>query len=153
MSRGSSSRSGGGQAREEEQLNSLVVEIRVLEGTFNELSARQNLLERALLETRAALDALKGLSDSNPDVVLIPVGGGILLQSPTPNFEEVLLNVGSNVVVQKRREEAVAFLEERAKEIERSVVSLLTQRNQIAGRLEADRQALQAIVSRQSQKS
>ncbi len=130
-----------------------MVEIRVLEGTFNELSARQNLFERALLETRSALDALKGLSESNPDAVLIPVGGGVLLRSATPNFEEVLLNVGSNVVVQRRREEAVAFLEGRAREIERSVVSLLTQRNQIAGRLEADRQALQAIVSRQNQKS
>ncbi len=147
------SASGSGQVSEEEQLNSLVVEIRVLEGTFNELSARQNLFERALLETRSALDALKGLSESNPDSILIPVGGGVLLRSPTPNFEEVLLNVGSNVVIQRRREEAVAFLEGRAKEIERSVVSLLTQRNQIAGRLEADRQALQAIVSRQSQKS
>jgi len=130
-----------------------VVEIRVLEGTFNELSARQNLFERALLETRAALDALKGLSESNPDEVLVPVGGGVLLRSPPPNAEDVLLNVGANVVVQRKRVEAVAFLEGRAREIENSIVSLLSQRNQIAARLEADRQALQAIVSRQNQKN
>src|SRR2546428_10104473 len=120
--------------------------------TFNELSARQNLFERALLETRAALDALKGLSESNPDEVLVPVGGGVLLRSPPPNAEDVLLNVGANVVVQRKRVEAVAFLEGRAREIENSIVSLLSQRNQIAARLEADRQALQAIVSRQNQK-
>ncbi len=150
------SSSGSGRSRqvsEEEQLNSLVVEIRVLEGTFNELSARQNLFERALLETRAALDALKGLSESNPDEILIPVGGGVLLRSSPPNAEDVLLSVGANVVVQRKRVEAVAFLEGRAKEIENSVVSLLSQRNQIAARLEADRQALQAMVSRQNQKN
>jgi prefoldin alpha subunit len=129
------------------------MEIRVLEGTFNELSARQNLFERALLETRAALDALKGLSESNPDEVFIPVGGGVLLRSSPPNAEDVLLSVGANVVVQRKRVEAVAFLEGRAKEIENSVVSLLTQRNQIAARLEADRQALQAMVSRQNEKN
>jgi len=76
-----------------------------------------------------------------------------LLRSPPPNAEDVLLNVGANVVVQRKRVEAVAFLEGRAREIENSIVSLLSQRNQIAARLEADRQALQAIVSRQNQKN
>ncbi len=76
-----------------------------------------------------------------------------MLRSPPPNAEEVLLNVGANVVIQRKRGEAVAFLEGRAREIENSIVSLLSQRNQIATRLEADRQALQSIVSRQNQKN
>jgi len=42
----------------EETVNALVVEVRVLESTYNELTSRQNLLERALLESRAALDSI-----------------------------------------------------------------------------------------------
>ncbi len=129
------------------------MEIRVLEGTYNELSARQNLLERAFLETRAALDTLKGLSESNPDQVLVPVGGGVMLRSAPPDAKEVLVNVGSNVVIQRKREEAVAFLDGRAREVENSMVSILTQRNQIAQRLDADRQVLNEMMSRQSQKN
>jgi len=129
------------------------VEIRVLEGTYNELSARQNLLERALIEARAALDAMKGLSESNPKEVLVPVGGGVLLRSGPPKTDEVLVNVGANIVIQRKREEAVAFLEGRAREVEKSILSILSQRNQIAQRLDADRQVLNETVSRQSQKS
>jgi len=50
----------------EETMNALVVEARVLESTYNELTARQNLLERALLESRAALDSIKELSGGSP---------------------------------------------------------------------------------------
>jgi len=86
-------------------------------------------------------------------VLGIAEGFGFAYGRVEPNAEDVLLNVGANVVVQRKRVEAVAFLEGRAKEIENSVVSLLSQRNQIAARLEADRQALQAMVSRQNQKN
>ena len=40
---------------DDDRVNTLAVELRVLESTYNDLTARQNLLERALLESRAAL--------------------------------------------------------------------------------------------------
>ena len=49
------------QPTAEETVNALVVEIRVLESTFNELTARQSLMERALLDSRAALESIWGL--------------------------------------------------------------------------------------------
>ncbi len=125
----------------------------MLESTYNELSSRQGLLERALLETRAALDALKGLSESNPDQVLVPLGGGVMLRSAPPDAAEVLVNVGSDVVIQRKREEAVAFLDGRGREVENSILSILAQRNQIAQRLDADRQVLNEMMSRQTQKN
>ncbi len=142
-----------GEMSEEERVNSLAVEMRVLEGTFNELSARQNLLERALVEGRSALEAIMGLSESKPEEVLIPIGGGALVKSPPPDVGQVLINVGANVVLEKSKEEAVAFLEARVKEIGNSVVAVLSQRNQIAERLESDRQALQIMLSRQNQQN
>lgn len=139
------------ETTEEERANSLALELRVLEGTFNELTSRQNLLERALFEGRSALEAVKGLSEAKPEEVLIPIGGGALVRSPPPDADRVLVNVGASVVLEKTREEATAFLEGRVKEIERSIVAVLSQRSQIAERLEADRQALQAMISRQQQ--
>ncbi|MDA4128769.1 MAG: prefoldin subunit alpha [Thaumarchaeota archaeon] len=141
------------QQSEEERVNSVVVEIRMLEGTYNELSVRQNLLERALIEGRSALEAIKTLSDSKPEEVLIPVGGGALVRSPPPDVSRVLVNVGANLVIEKTREEATAFLEERVKEIEKSIVAILSQRNQIAERLDLDRQALQSMITRPPQKN
>ena len=137
------------QPSEEEAVNALVVEVRVLEGTYNELSARQNLLERALLESRAALDAIKGLGEASPEEILTQIGGGAMLRSPPPSVDKILVSVGAGLVIEKPKEEATALLEERARDIEKTIVSLVSQRNEIADRLNSDRQLLNTYVSRQ----
>lgn len=135
---------------EEDRVNNLVAEIRVLEGTFNELSGRQNLLERILIETRSSLETLSGLGSTKSEEVLFPVGGGILLRASPPKTDKVLLNVGANVVVEKSKDYATKFMEARATEIEESIVAIANQRNQIAQRLDSDRRVLQDIINRQS---
>ena len=135
------------QPTAEETVNALVVEIRVLEGTYNELTARQNLLERALLESRAALESIKGLDGKSPEV-LTQIGGGAMLHSPPPSTDRVLINVGSNVVIEKSKEEAVAMLEERSRDVEKTIVSLVGERNEIADRLNADRDLLNNLMAK-----
>ena len=139
------------QPTPEEAVNALVVEVRVLEGTYNELTARQNLLERALLESRAALDSIKGLSSGVPAEVLTQIGGGAMLRSKPPSTDRVLVSVGSNVVIEKPKDEAVAMLEERSRDVEKTIVSLVGQRNEIAERLNADRELLNNLVAKSQQ--
>ncbi len=132
-------------------MNALVVEVRVLESTYNELTARQNLLERALLESRAALDSIKGLSGGDPPEVLTQIGGGAMLRSGPPSTEKVLVSIGSNVVLEKSRDEAVAMLEERSRDVEKTIVSIIGQRNEIAERLNSDRELLNNFMARAQQ--
>ena len=139
------------QPTAEEAVNSLVMEVRILEGTYNELSARQNLLERALLESRAALDAIKGLGEKPSDEVLVQIGGGAMLRSPAPSPDRVLVSIGTGVVIEKPRAEALAILETRVKDIERTVISISNQRNEIAERLNADRSAINSLIGNQSE--
>jgi prefoldin alpha subunit len=139
------------QPSPEETLNALVVEIRVLESTYNELTARQNLLERALLEGRSALDSIKGLNGQQSGEVLTQIGGGAMLRSEPPSTDTVLISVGSNVVIEKPKEEAVAILEERSRDIEKTIVSLIGQRNEIGERLNSDRDLLNNLVARSQQ--
>jgi prefoldin alpha subunit len=133
---------------EEERMNRLLVESRMLESTFNELTNRQGMLERMLIEGRASLDTVK-LIGSATDEVLIPVGAGVLLRASPPKADKVLVGIGANVVVEKTKEEAEKILEARSKELEESIITILSQRNQIAQRLEADRRTLQAFIDRQ----
>jgi len=123
----------------------------MLEGAINELGARQNLLERILVESRTSVDTIKGL-DSNPtDEVLLPVGGGVLLRTVPPKLDQVLVNIGANVMVEMPRDEGVKIMEERTKQLEEDLVALVNQRNQIAGRLDNDRRAIQSLLNRQGQ--
>ena len=135
----------------EETVNALVVEIRVLEGTYNEMTARQNLLERALLEGRAALDSIKGVDAHDSGEILTQIGGGALLRSKPPSTDTVLISVGSNVVIEKKKDEAVAILEERSRDIEKTLVSILGQRNELAARLNSDRELLNNLVASSQQ--
>jgi prefoldin alpha subunit len=135
------------QPTAEETVNALVVEIRVLEGTYNELTARQNLLERALLESRAALESIKGL-DGKSTEVLTQIGGGAMLHSSPPSTDRVLVNVGANVVIEKSKEEAIAMLEERSRDVEKTIVSLVGERSEIADRLNSDRDLLNNLVAK-----
>jgi prefoldin alpha subunit len=130
------------QPTAEETANNLLVEIRVLESTYNELTARQNLLERALLESRAALDAIKGLSGEKATEILTQIGGGALLRSQPPSTDKVLVSIGANVVIEKPKDEAVAILEERSRDVEKTIMSIIGQRNEIAQRLNSDREIM-----------
>ena len=136
---------------EEERMNRLLVESRMLESTFNELTNRQGMLERMLIESRASLDTIKEIGSAVTDEVLVPVGAGVLLRGSPPKADKVLVGIGANVVVEKTREEAEKILEGRAKNIEENIIAILSQRNQIAQRLEADRRTLQAFIDRQEQ--
>jgi prefoldin alpha subunit len=135
----------------EETVNALVTEVRILESTYNELTSRQNLLERALIESRGALDSIKGLSDGPTKEVLTQIGAGAMLRSEPPATDRVLVSIGANIVIEKSKEEAVAILEERSREVEKTIVSVAGQRNEIAERLNSDREFLNALVSRNQQ--
>ena len=132
-------------------MNRLLVESRMLESTFNELTNRQGMLERMLIESRASLDTVKLIGSATTDEVLIPVGAGVLLRASPPKADKVLVGIGANVVVEKTKEEAQKILEGRSKELEENIITILSQRNQIAQRLEADRRTLQAFIDRQEQ--
>jgi len=134
------------QPSAEDSVNALLMEVRVLESTYNELTSRQNLLERALLESRAALDSIKGLSDHSSEV-LTQIGAGAMLRSPPPSTDKVLVSIGASIVIEKTKEEAVAMLEVRSRDVEKTIVSVLQQRNEIAQRLNSDREILNSMVS------
>lgn len=131
----------------EDSVNALLMEVRILESTYNELTSRGSLLERALLESRAALDSIKGLSDHSPEV-LTQIGAGAMLRSQPPSTDKILVSVGANIVIEKSKEEAVAMLEERSRDVEKTIVSVMQQRNQIAERLNSDREILNTLVAR-----
>lgn len=136
---------------DDERINNLVAEIRVLEGALNEIATRQNFLERILIDSRTAVETIKGVDSTSSDEVLVPVGAGVLLRSVPPKVDKVLVNIGANVVVEKSRDEATKFMESRAKDLEESLGALISQRNQVSQRLDADRRAVQTLINKQGQ--
>ncbi len=136
---------------DEEKLQSMVYESRLLEGQYNELNQQQSFLLRAFSEVSAGRDALRGLSETAPSEILIPLGGGVFVKGSAPPPSQVLLGIGAEVVIEKSREEALSFVEERLKEMENALAGIEARRNDIANRINAQRMAINAIIEKQHQ--
>jgi prefoldin alpha subunit len=134
---------------DEEKLQSMVYEMRILEGRFNELNSQRGFILRIFTETRAGLDALRELDESSSSEVLIPLGGSIFVKGTTPPPDRVLLGIGADVVVERNRNEALKFAEDRLKDLENAIAGIEAQRNDLANRINAQRMAINKLAAQQ----
>jgi prefoldin alpha subunit len=101
------------------------------------------LMENGRMEALAAIEALESLVASDDGTVLLQIGGGASLRAKLLEPEKVLLNIGSDVIVEKTNPDAVGYLRDRLTEMEASqkkvaeaMQKLQSQMNEIAKRLE-----------------
>ena len=122
-------------------------------GQQAEIFASQlELLENGRMEALAAIDALKGLQENGDATVLLQVGGGASVRAKVLDPQNILINIGSDVIVERPGGDAIAFLEGRITELEASekkvaetLEKLRAQMNEIAQRIEMGYQ--QAITA------
>ena len=101
------------------------------------------LMENGRMEALAAIEALEALVATDDSTVLLQIGGGASLKAKILEPEKVLLNIGSDVIVEKTNADAVSYLKDRITEMEASqkkvadaLDKLKGQMNEIAKRLE-----------------
>jgi prefoldin alpha subunit len=139
------------QQQLQQQFNQLVAEVRLLEAYYQEIITRQQSASAGLIDTRAALEALEGLSKSENNEVLVPIGGGSLIPVTAPPIERLVISVGAGIAIEKSETDAKSFLTKRRQELEKAVTSLEQQRKEIGSRLEVGRATLQRIAEGSNQ--
>lgn len=133
----------------QEQFNQLVGEVRLLEAYYQEVVTRQQSVSAALIDTRAALEAIETLSKADSNELLVPIGGGTLMFATSSNMDRLIVSVGAGVAIEKNKESAKTFLQSRRQDLERAVSSLENQRKEIGSRLEVGRATIQKIAGAQ----
>lgn len=105
-------------------------------------SQQLRILEEGRIEALAAIESLNEVRTGD-DLVLIQVGGGTSIRARLVEPEKVLVNIGSDVIVEKSGEEAIEFLKDRVTEMEASgkkvvetIDRIRTQMNEITKRIE-----------------
>ncbi|VVB99829.1 Prefoldin subunit alpha [uncultured archaeon] len=106
----------------EEELNRLAAELQVQQSNGEAIRQQIQAMQSSLLEIGAAMNAVQNLKKVKGDT-LVPLGAGVFLSCPKPDPERVVINIGANVMVQKKPEEAVKLLEERQKAIRDAISS------------------------------
>lgn len=107
-------------------------------------SRQLEMLDNRRMETATAVETLKTLADQEEPTVLLQIGGGASLRVHVPDTDTVLLNIGSDVVVERTNTETVKYLEERmtemealAKKIAESIEQVQKQAHDVAAKLES----------------
>ncbi|HUK93226.1 MAG TPA: prefoldin subunit alpha [Methanomicrobiales archaeon] len=88
-------------------------------GQQAEIFSRQlEMIEQKRIESLAAIETMKNLAGDRDSPVLLPIGGGTMVRAKVSDPEKILVNIGSDVVVQRTNGEAITFLQEKITEME-----------------------------------
>jgi len=134
----------------EDRLSSLVVGLKQLEAYYNELASRESLVSGALLESRMALEALNSVKGD--EEVLVPIGGGCFIRSKVIGVDRLPVRVGADVYIEKSKEDAISFLEERVKGLTEMLGSIRRELAEVSARIRATRGEVNRILAEQRER-
>jgi len=134
---------------EEETFRRLVVELRILEETAEELQSRVNLVNAALTELRVSSMTLEGLEKEKKDAQLfVPIGGGSYIKANLESADKVIVGIGADVALEKTMKEAKENLGNRIAELEKTRTSLGQQFGQVIEKIREDRTRLDELTAK-----
>lgn len=119
----------------EQTVNDLIQESKLLEAYYNDIVAKESVLHRLYEESHNSYNGLVDLSEETETISLVPLGIGVYVKSTIYPVERVLVNIGAGVVVEKKKDEALNFVEQRIKEFELATKQLSGQKQQISHRM------------------
>ena len=135
----------------EEQLQRMVLELRILEAYYNELTARETLIARAVLDSKATIEALKSIPEGSDSEILVPLGAGVLMRVYSPTVNKLLLNIGAGVVIEKSKEDTLKYLDERVSQLEAALSNISAQKAELANKINAYRAQVNTLVAKLEQ--
>ncbi len=131
----------------EDEIRSLLVEHRILEGSIRVTQSRIDLINAALNDIYTANATLEGLKEYKKEVeTLIPIGGGSFIKANLPDVEKIVMGVGAGICIEKNIEESIMDLKGRQAELERAMAGLQENLSKTAEELEKRRQRISELM-------
>lgn len=131
----------------DQQTQVLLQQMKQLEAYLTDIGNRENMAMNAIVESRAAVRATETLSKTDSEEILFPIGSGLLTK--IGDKSSFFVNIGAGVTIEKNGKEVKEFLNERIKDIEKSIEALNTQKQDMAQQYNSIRAALNNIAQGQ----
>lgn len=111
-----------------EQLQQKYLQLQLVEQQIKQLQQQILALEQQILEFKTVERSLNNISKNKTNTPLYsPLGLGMFIKTELKNNKEILMNVGSKVVVKKTISEAGELLKKQSKEMENIIINLKNQ--------------------------
>ncbi len=135
----------------EENAQQLMHQMQMLETYFADLSQREGTLYSVLREATAAIKSIKSLSQKSDSEALVPVGMGTFVKTKISSSDNIVLNIGSGISLEKDHISAINYLEARIKEIEVAIQDTSAKKNDAAAQLEQGKNQINQLIQTESQ--
>jgi len=137
------------RSKQEEELNRLSIEMRILEQTAESLQQRIGMINAAIMDLTYANMTLEGIEKEKDNAeLLVPIGSSSYIKVKLANADTVVVGMGAGVSVEKTLPEAKTIVKERLDELEKTMKSAQQQFAQVAQRINSGRSQLQNLLAR-----
>jgi prefoldin alpha subunit len=133
-------------ANREDQTRRLIYELQLMQGTADTLQQRLAILRNALADLRLAEESLKTLSETEEgSPILIPMGGGTLVNAQLGDTSKVIFNIGAEVSIDMPLEDAQKNVAGRLEDVEKTSTSVEQQLQQLLAQMEVHRDGINRL--------
>jgi len=96
-----------------------LLELQVLDSQIKQIEEQMSRIEEQIFEVNSLIENLSELKNvKNGQEILVPVANGIFVKASVTDVNNIKVNVGSGVVVEKTLEETKEMLKEQIKSID-----------------------------------
>lgn len=131
----------------EEEFRKLTVELRFLEQTTEALKSRINMVNAVITDLTYAKITLEGLEKEKNPELFVPIGGSSYIKTKLEDRDKVIVGMGAGVSVEKTWPEAKDIVKKRLEDVEKTMASLQRQFAGVAGKVDEDRNKLEALAA------
>lgn len=139
---------------DEQELQRLMVEMRILEGTMESLRSRMNLVAATLNDLNLASMTLEGIGKEKVDAsIYVPVGGGSYIKARLESTDRIIYGVGAGVSMEKTIEEVKESTSNRISQLNKTRQSLEQQLSQVLKKADEDQNRLRELSEKLQRRS
>ena len=131
----------------EDKTQQLLYQAQMLETYFSDLTNKEHTLFNVLKEAKSAIESIMSLSEKLESNTLVPLGIGAYIKTKIISNENIILNIGAGVAIEKNKSNAINYIESRIKEIELAIKNTNMQKQDIAIKLEQTKQEINKLVN------
>ncbi len=114
----------------------VMLEIQLLHQRAKQVEAQIEAISKQVSEMHDIILSLEEIDKSPEKEALLPVGRGIFLKSKIGNSKNVLLNIGSGIVVEKSIEETKELVKKQVEKLEEMKKRHSSEISSLSGRIE-----------------
>ena len=120
---------------DEEEMNRVAGELQIQQAKGDAIRQQIQQMQEVSLEITSTLEVLRNIGKAKGNA-LVPVGAGIFVSCSKADPEKVVMNIGANIMVHKKPDEAISMLEERRENMIKATASAQADLNQVIAEME-----------------